>query len=119
MADSQLSHDTIHDLLSARRRRYALYYLYLYTPPALLFDVAKQVTEWEHGVSGADLLDEHLRTYHSLYHNHVPTLADADVVVYNQSEEMIELDRHAAQLRPYLERAAETDLNVSETPLMK
>lgn len=60
---------------------------------------------------GEKLLNERLRTYNELYHSHVPKLVDADVVAYSQSEDMVELARNAAQLRPYLERAAEADLD--------
>lgn len=103
--------DVVHDLLAVRRRRYVLYCLYLYANPMRLPDVADQVIEWEHGVQGDELLDERLRAYNDLYHTHVPKLANFDVVRYSQSEDMLELDRNAATLRPYLERAAEADLS--------
>jgi len=109
--DGGLSAGLVHDLLVARRRRYLLYSLHRYANPVGLPDVADQVTEWEHGVPAAERLDERLRTYNDLYHTHVPALADADVVAYDQSEDAVELARNAAQLRPYLERTVETDLN--------
>lgn len=117
-ADDRLSPDVIHDLLTARRRRYTLYCLSLYANPMWLPDVAEQVAEWEHDAPGDDLLDERLRTYNDLYHTHVPKLADADVVAYSQSEDMVELARNAAQLRPHLERAAEADLDANDTTLL-
>lgn len=110
MGETPLPLETVHDLLTARRRRYTLYCLYLYATPMGLPDVAEQVTMWEHGVPNGELLDERLRTYNDLYHTHVPKLADADVVAYSQDEDVLELARNAAQLRPYLERAADRDL---------
>lgn len=118
VADDRLSPSVIHDLLTVRCRRYTLYCLYLRANPVRLPDVAEQVAEWEHGVSGDELLDERLRTYNELYHTHVPKLADVNVVAYSQSEDMVELARNAAQLRPYLKRIAETDLNANGTPLL-
>lgn len=113
--DDRLSLDHIHDLLTARRRRYTLYCLYLHANPMRLPDVAEQVAEWEHGVSGEERLDERLRTYDELYHTHVPKLDDANVVAYSQSEDTVELARNIAQLQPYLERAAGTDLDATDT----
>lgn len=110
MGEATLPLETVHDLLAARRRRYTLYCLYMYATPMGLPDVAEQVTMWEHGVSSGELLDERLRTYNDLYHSHVPKLADADVIVYSQEEDVLDLARNAAQLRPYLERAADRDL---------
>lgn len=110
MGEASLPLETVHDLLAARRRRYTLYCLYMYATPIGLPDVAEQVTMWEHGVPSRELLDERLRTYNDLYHNHVPKLADADVVAYSQDEDVLDLARNAAQLRPYLEQAADRDL---------
>lgn len=111
MGESPLSLDTVHDLLAARRRRYMLYCLYLYANPMRLPDVAEQVTTWEHGTPSESMLDERLRTYNDLYHTHVPKLADADVVAYSQDEDMVELAPNATHVRPYLERAADRDLD--------
>lgn len=115
MSEEDLSHDRVHDLLASRRRRYVLYCLYLYANPMRLPDVAGQVCEWEHGRPGDELLDERLHIYTSLYHNHIPELADLDVIAYSQSEDMVELDENAAQLRSYLERTVGTDLETTET----
>jgi hypothetical protein len=109
--DGRLSADAVHDLLAARRRRYVLYCLYLYANPMRLPDIAEQVTQWEHGRPGDELLDERLRVYNNLYHRHVPKLVDFGVVGYSQTEDMLELGANAPQLRPHLERAAEVDLS--------
>lgn len=117
-SSEQLSQDRILDLLSARRRRFALYCLYLYANPMRLPDVAEQVTEWEHGKPGEELLEERLRTYNDLYHSHVPKLDEADVIEYNQDEDMVELSVNVTQLRPYLERTAEEDLELNDESLL-
>lgn len=105
--DEKLPLDTIHHLLSAHRRRYSLYCLYLYENPVRLPDMAEQVTKWEQSELN---LEDRLRTYNDLYHCHIPKLADAAVVAYCQDEDTVELAENAAQLRPNLEQAAETDL---------
>jgi hypothetical protein len=117
-AGTRPSLDTVHRLLASRRRRYTLYCLYLYANPIRLPDVADQVTEWERGRPAEELLDERLHTYNDLYHTHVPRLADADVVAYGQAEDVVELSRNAPRIRPYLERAAETDLDDGERSIV-
>lgn len=109
--EDNLSIDTIHHLLSARRRRYVLYYLYLYENPVRLPDVADRVTEWERNDPD---LEDRLHAYNELYHAHIPKLADAAVVIYYQKDDMIELAQNAAQLRPHLEQAAEADLDAMD-----
>lgn len=113
-SERHLPLDIVHDLLAERHRRYVLYCLYLYANPMRLPDIAELVTQWEHGAPGGELLDERLRTYNELYHTHIPELADSGVVAYSQSEDMLELDRNAVWLRPYLERASEIDLPADE-----
>lgn len=115
VTDESLSHDRIYSLLAVRRRRYVLYCLYLYANPIGLPDVARQVTEWEYGVPEDELFDERLEIYTSLYHCHVPKLDDADVVAYSRTEDVVELAGNATQLRPYLERAAEKDLDATDS----
>lgn len=117
-SSEQLSQNQILDLLSAHRRRYTLYCLYLYANPMRLSDVADQVTEWEHGRPGDELLEERLRTYNDLYHCHVPKLADADVIGYSQEENMVELASNVDPLRPYLERTVEKDLERNDVSLL-
>ncbi|MFB6223971.1 MAG: hypothetical protein ABEH86_09930 [Haloarcula sp.] len=117
MTEEPLPFDKIHSLLSARHRRYTLYCLYLYTNPIYLPDVAGQIAEWKHGRPEDELLDERLDIYISLYHNHIPKLADAGVVSYSQDEDMVELGCNAQQIRPHLEQAAEKDLAPSDMSL--
>lgn len=112
-ADKTLPNDQIHQLLSARRRRYVLYYLYRYENPVRLPDIAAQIVKWE--PQEGDLVDERSQTHLALYHNHIPKLADEGIVEYDQEEEMVELGENATHLRPYLEHTAETDLDMTDT----
>lgn len=114
MSKITFSRDRVHSLLATCRRRYFLYCLYLYANPMPLLDVAGQIAEWEHGEPEDELLDERMDVYISLYHNHVPKLVDADVVAYDRSEDVVERDRNADKLRPYLERVVATDLETHE-----
>jgi hypothetical protein len=77
-------------------------------------DVADQIAEWEYGSPAHNLTEEALDAYTSLYHSHIPKLADADVVAYDQSEDMVELARNASLLRPHLEQTVKTDLETTD-----
>jgi len=98
-------------LLSDRRRRYLLYCLHMYANPLRLPDIAHQVTVWERPDSPGVCLKARLETYMSLYHDHLPTLRDRDVVQYEQTEDIVELGPAADRLTPSLERRLRRDID--------
>lgn len=74
-------------LLSNRRRRLALQILREFTTPLTPRELAEQIGKREY----EDLSDEERRSvYISLYHNHLPRLEEADVVVYDPDEEKVQ-----------------------------
>lgn len=100
--------DAIYRLLSARYRRYTVYYLYRYGDASRLPLIADQIASWE--TTEHPLPEDSLQIYNSLYHCHIPKLAEAGIVSYSQSEDVVTLAENASQLRPYLEQAAELEL---------
>lgn len=53
-------------------------------------DLAEEVTERETGESVTELPPEQIaETYFSLYHNHVPKLENADLVRYEQEDDLV------------------------------
>ncbi|WP_226483271.1 DUF7344 domain-containing protein [Natrinema amylolyticum] len=101
---TDLSETDIEELLAHPSRRYLLYYLHRYANPVQLADVAHQITIWKLNEPADEHLQERLQIYLALYHDHLPPLAEADVVDYAQQEDMIELGPTAEQLIPALER---------------
>lgn len=97
--------DELDDLLSSRRRRWALHGLARFTTPVSLARIAEYVTEREFGVPAEEVLDERLEIYMALYHDHLPRLAAAGLVTYHQSDDTLEFGPNAARLRPSIERA--------------
>jgi len=91
------------ELLSHRRRRYVLYCLYTYSNPMTLADVAELITRWESDGHADDHLRDRLRVYNDLYHDHLPALCDADLVVYSQAEDMVDLGPAGRALEPTIE----------------
>ncbi|MFC7155732.1 hypothetical protein ACFQPA_09695 [Halomarina halobia] len=95
--------------LADRRRRYLLYCLHLYAPPLKLADVAHQLTVWETGEPADDRLDERLRIYMSLYHDHLPALIDSRLVDYRQDEDVVGPGPATERIEPLLKRALRAD----------
>ncbi|AGB30511.1 hypothetical protein C488_07117 [Natrinema pellirubrum DSM 15624] len=96
------AHDTANDafdVLSHHRRRYALQCLREYETPLALADLADEVAVREHDRPLPEISAEAVkRIYVSLYHTHVPKLADADYVRYSQERDEVALLDHVARL---------------------
>lgn len=109
MADSEsspsgtrtLNQNTIHRLLSDEQRRHVLSCLTDHGSMALP-DLADEVAAREHDASLPQVPDDAvLTTYLTLYHTHIPKLAEADVVRYDQDQDLVALGEHADRLRAY------------------
>jgi len=82
---------TLHDLLSSERRRCALGCLAEHGSMALP-DLADEVAAREHDATLPQVPEDAvLTTYLSLYHTHVPRLAEAAVVSYDQDRDVVAL----------------------------
>lgn len=92
------------------RRRRLLYCLHLYASPMKLADVAEQVLVWERENRPEDYLRERLYTYNDLYHEHLPVLREADLVEYDQRDDMVGLGPAAPEFEPVLERHLSAEL---------
>lgn len=94
--------------LAARRRRLALACL---TEHRLLTlaDLAEEVTERETGTSVASLPAERVaNTYFSLYHTHIPKLETAELVRYDQDDDLVERTEWTVQALDRAREALET-----------
>lgn len=85
------SEEALYKLLSARRRREALYQLNEVEGGMDLADLARRMAFEETGVKG-DSEAAKLRQVHvSLYHVHVPKLAAANAVAFDRAERTVSL----------------------------
>lgn len=92
----------IFDLLSNRRRRYAIHYCKQVDEPVELGELAEQVAAWELDKEIQELTSaERKRVYTALQQTHLPTLEKADVVEFENHT--IELTDEAAELEIYLD----------------
>lgn len=87
-----ISLDEIFDLLSEKRRRYALYYLEEEDGPVSVEDVAAQVAEWETGDVSATIPEDKLdRIVVEFYHNDLPKASDVEYIEYDPVEEEVKV----------------------------
>lgn len=104
--DAEQTVTGIFELLSDRRRRFALHYLLTQVGATEVSDLADQIALRE----GNHTQDRYERICTGLVHIHLPKLVDAEVIEYDPERESIELRERAAALTPYLDLAAELDL---------
>lgn len=104
--DEEIPTTAIFDLLSDRRRRYALHYLSEQVGAVELSDLAEQVALCE----GDPSTDRFERVCTGLFHSHLPRMEDAGVVQYDPTRETVELTGAADQLAPYLKLAVADDI---------
>ena len=108
--ESQLSQDTVFDVLSNSRRRYVLYYLRQESEPIQLIDLAEHVAAWENETDIESLTDqERKRVYVSLYQTHIPKLADTGVVTYDKEAGTVALTERRSAINKHL---SETEDNI-------
>lgn len=101
-ATDDLSQDVVFDLLSNRRRRFIISYLYEHGPTTLM-TFATEIAAWEDGVDVDQVTDEQRkRAYVSIYQTHVPRLDDSGVVTYDPESGLIELTDRAEQVVRFL-----------------
>lgn len=92
------------ELLSNRRRRYALYHLRRRDEAVSLAELAARIAEWEEGTT------DEAAVRADLYHSHLPRLADAGVVAFDPEMEIAELaSQGQTPLSKYLDLAADEE----------
>lgn len=97
--------DTVFKVLSHSYRRYALDCLREHGTMALA-DLVDEVAARAFGTSPADLDEqERDRVFLTLYHTHIPLLAAADMVDFDQHEATVAPGEAIAQAEPFLSLA--------------
>ncbi|MFW5905545.1 MAG: DUF7344 domain-containing protein [archaeon] len=90
-AASGPSEDDLFEVLSNRRRRYAVHAIKQEGEAVELGDVAERVASWEYDVAESELsYDERKRVYTALQQSHLPKMDDAGIVAYDKERGVIE-----------------------------
>ena len=92
----------VFDLLSNHRRRYVIHFCKQADGAVEVGEVAEQVAAWENEKTVEEIDHaERKRVYTSLQQTHLPTLADADMILYENGT--VELTDRASELDVYLD----------------
>ncbi|WP_425607776.1 DUF7344 domain-containing protein [Natrinema salsiterrestre] len=98
-----LSHDTVFTLLSDHRRRRVLELLLSHDRPLTITDLRNEVVEQEQNREITNIPREDVKEVHAaLHHNHIPKLAEAGVVIYDQERSIVEPTGKISQVDPFL-----------------
>ncbi|GAA0259055.1 hypothetical protein ACFFQF_23575 [Haladaptatus pallidirubidus] len=88
------------DALSDKRRRYALYCLNYHQTPMALADLATEIARYEYDAdTRTEIPDGETKSiYTTLHHNHLPRLAEANLVMYDSTTHTAELTPNVPEL---------------------
>ncbi|GGI94094.1 hypothetical protein GCM10008995_00350 [Halobellus salinus] len=88
---AELSEDELFEVLSNRRRRFAMHLLKRESETVEIGDMAEQIAAWENGVDTAELTgSERKRVYTALQQSHLPKMERVGVVEFNKDRGVIE-----------------------------
>ena len=99
-----LSDDELFEVLSNRRRRYAVHALEATDGAAEIGDVAEQVAAWEYDVDVEEVsYEERKRVYTALQQSHLPMMDDAGIVEFNKNRGVVEPTASLNDIEVYME----------------
>lgn len=98
-----LSKDVVFELLTSPRRRAVICYLKSVGGEATRGELADQLAAAEYRIDPDEVsAQQRKRVYISLYQVHLPRMADAEVIEYDEDRGTVELTERATQLIPYI-----------------
>jgi len=105
-----LARDDVYEVLSNRRRRFAIHYLQRNGSRAALGTIAEHVAAWENGID-VDAVGSAARknVYTSLQQFHLPKMENLDLVHFDRRAGQVELTETAADVDLYLEVVEDHD----------
>lgn len=104
--ETNLSVETLFDVLESSHRRFVLSNLSNSPPPVKIDDLAERIASAEAGAAVADASSEMVNEIEILlYHVHLPKMADVGLVTYDSSEGTVEPGDAIDGAQGYLELA--------------
>ena len=102
----------VFDVLSNRRRRYALHHLKQRPDHRVsLAELSSRVAAWEQGTDPEELTYEDRKSAHtSLSQFHLPQMRDAGLVEFDPADGVVRLTDRGAEIEVYLETVGGNDL---------
>lgn len=106
--DGPLSVDLVHELLKNERRRFVLDHLERAEGPVTMRDLSEAIAARENDKPVAAVTAaERKRVYVGLHQSHLPKLAEAGVVEFDEERDRISLGEHAGALDRYRPETAD------------
>lgn len=100
----KLSQQAVFDVLSARRRRQVLHYLFQSNKPAELRELSRELAAWENKITADEVsYKQRMRVYTALRQSHLPKMDEEGVVEFDPDSGVVELTDDASDLEVYLE----------------
>ncbi|MFW5895831.1 MAG: DUF7344 domain-containing protein [archaeon] len=100
----RLSDDELFEVLSNRRRRYAVHALEETDGAAEIGDIAEQVAAWEYDVDVDEVsYEERKRVYTALQQSHLPMMDDTGIVEFNKNRGLVEPTDSLNDIEVYME----------------
>ena len=92
LADLDVDTDALFDVLSNPRRRFILTCLEEFSTPVPLRDVAHELATWERDAEITEISADDVTSIRvSLYHVHIPKMADVGLVEYDEERDAVTL----------------------------
>lgn len=108
---SELSRDDVFQVLSNRRRRYALHYLKQEGDLTSIGELAENIAAWENGTSVGEVTSsERKRVYISLLQLHLPRMEEVGLVEFNRSRGVVEPLPRMFDVDVYLEVVPDNEI---------
>ncbi|SDM00789.1 hypothetical protein SAMN04487949_0475 [Halogranum gelatinilyticum] len=102
--DEELSTDELFHILSNRRRRYVLHYLFQRDEPVELRELSAQLTAWENDVELQGVTHKMRRSvYNSLQQTHLPRMAKSGIISFDDRSGTVELTSRAVDFDIYVD----------------
>jgi hypothetical protein len=103
--DDRITDADVFEVLSNRRRRYALHYLMQHPDdPVEMGDLSTQVAAWEEGIDPEAVTYDQRKSVHtSLYQYHAPKLDETGLIEYDSRGGVLELTDAGSDIDLYLE----------------
>lgn len=109
--DRTLDEDELFDVLSNRRRRYAVHLLEREDGPIELGEMAEQIAAWENEIECREVNHaQRKRVYTALQQSHLPRMDDADIVVFDDRSGTVTPTSNLDQLSIYVDIVRRRDL---------
>ncbi len=106
-----IGEDELFELLSNRRRRYAVHLLKRLDEPVELGDMAEQIAAWENEIDRWEVDHaQRKRVYTALQQIHLPRMADSGIVAFDDRAGVVEPTAATEQLRVYVDVVKGRDL---------